>query len=137
VAPYTAQADPGVGQGLGVGPASIASFGVSRGGATCGAKPCWKAKGTSGYGYKDPAGSADGVQKIAAAGGAAGKGKLQLQAANKAAKGQTALPAGLTATLAGATSARLQVRTSDAACFEATLGTVTKSDATLFKAKAP
>ena len=115
----------------------VAELNVSRGGVSCGAKPCWKAKGTSGFGYKDPAASADGVQKIAAAGGAAGKGKLQLQAGNKAKKGQTALPAGLTAALASATSARLQVRTSDAACFEAALGTVTKSDATLFKAKAP
>lgn len=115
----------------------VAELNVSRAGASCGAKPCWKAKGTTGYGYKDPAAAADGVQKITAAGGAAGKGKLKVQAGNKAKRGQTALPTGLTATLAGATSARLQVRTSDAACFEAVLDNVVKSDATRFKAKAP
>ena len=43
----------------------------------------------------------------------------------------------LTAALAGATSARPQLRTSDAVRFEAVLGSVVKSDATLFKAKAP
>lgn len=98
---------------------------------------CWKAKGASGYGYKDSVGAADGVRKISVAGGASGKGKLQVQAGNKAKKGQTALPTGLTAVLAGETSARLQLRTSDAACFEAVLGNVVKSDATQFKAKAP
>lgn len=115
----------------------VAELNVSRAGTSCGSKPCWKARGTTGYGYKDPAAAADGVQKITAAGGAAGKGKLQVQAGNKAKKGQTALPTGVTAALAGATSARLQVRTSDAECFEAVLGRVSKSDATEFKAKAP
>jgi hypothetical protein len=52
-------------------------------------------------------------------------------------KGQAALPTGTAAALAGATSATLQLTTSDAACFEAELGTVKKADGMLLKAKNP
>jgi hypothetical protein len=110
---------------------------VDRAGANCGAKPCWKAKGTSGWAYKDALAGASGVRALAAKAGAAGKGKLQLKAGNNAAKGQTALPTGIAAALQGATSATLQFLTSDALCLEATLGTVKAADGVQFKAKAP
>jgi hypothetical protein len=87
--------------------------------------------------FKDPDASAGGVRTLAVAGGPAGKGKLQVQAGNNAAKGQNALPTGVAASLQGASSATLQVLTSDARCFEAGLSTVQKADGVQFKAKAP
>lgn len=50
---------------------------------------------------------------------------------------QLALPTGITAAFAGNTSATVQVHTDDAACFTASLDTVSKATATLFNAKAP
>jgi cysteine-rich repeat protein len=123
------------------GPAAelAASLGVDRAGEACGpqAKPCWKDKGGKGWSYKDADASASGVRKLSAASGPAGKGKLQLQAGNSAAKGQNALPMGIATALQGASSATLQVLTSDAPCYEAALSTVQKADGVLFKAKAP
>jgi hypothetical protein len=77
------------------------------------------------------------VKKITEKAGAAGKGKLQLQAGNKAKKGQTAFPTGIDASLEDATRVKLQVVTSDGACLEAALGTVKKADGVQLKAKAP
>jgi cysteine-rich repeat protein len=119
--------------------ALAASLAVDRAGDVCGpqAKPCWKNKGGKGWSYKDAGASASGVRKMSAASGPAGKGKLQLQAGNNAAKGQSALPTGLATALQGAGSATLQVLTSDAACYEAALSTVHTADGIQFKAKAP
>jgi cysteine-rich repeat protein len=119
--------------------ALVASLGVARAGQTCGPadKPCWKDARGKGWSYKDPDAAASGVRKLAAVGGPAGKGKLQVQAGNNAAKGQTALPTGLAVALQGATAATLQVGASDAQCFRASLGTVVKADSVQFKAKAP
>ena len=119
--------------------ALAASLVVDRAGASCGAsaKPCWKDKGGKGWSYKDPDASAGGVRTLAVAGGPAGKGKLQVQAGNNSAKGQSSLPTGIAALLQGASSATLQVLTSDARCFEAGLSTVQKADSVQFKAKAP
>jgi cysteine-rich repeat protein len=117
----------------------VAELSVDRAGESCGPKqkPCFKDKGGKGWLYKDPAAEASGTRKLVLASGPAGKGKAVWQAGNKAKKGQTALPTGTTALLAGAGSATLQLVTSDAACFQAVLGTVKKNDATQFKAKAP
>jgi cysteine-rich repeat protein len=114
----------------------VSELSVDRAGQTCGTKPCWKAKG-EGYAYKDKEMSADGVKTVKGASGPIGKGKLQVQAGNKAKKGQTALATGVAAALAGSTSARVQVLTSDAACLEAALPTVKKAEPDQFKAKAP
>ena len=96
---------------------------VDRAGELCGTKqkPCWKALGMQGYGYKDGAAEADGVTKLVAKGGAAGKGSLSLQGRNNQPKGQTDLPTGAAALLAGETSATLQLLASDGACFGAAL----------------
>ena len=46
------------------GSALLHGFVVNRGAALCGDKPCWKAKGTKGWGYQDKASSAAGIAKI-------------------------------------------------------------------------
>ena len=117
----------------------VASIEIDRAGQTCGpkAKPCWKAQKDKGWSYKDPDAAADGARKLSFKSGAAGKGKLQLQAGNNAKKGQTALPTPVAALLAGETAPRLQLVASDASCFDATLGNVKKADGTQVKAKAP
>jgi hypothetical protein len=66
-----------------------------------------------------------------------GKGKVTVQAANEAKKDQVELPTGIAAALSGATSATVQVVTSDASCTGATLTTVKKADGTQFKATTP
>lgn len=114
----------------------VAGLGVPRAGVSCGAKPCWKAKGASGYAYKDPLASASGVKKLALAAGPAGKGKIGLSAANKIKKGQAALPIGIAAELADDASVTAQLAASGAACFEALLD-VTKADASQLQAKSP
>ena len=117
----------------------VAGLTVARSGDACGAKQrdCWKAKKDTGWIYKDPDAASDGIKSIAAASGSAGKGSLKLQAGNKEKKGQMSLPRGMSEALQGATSARLQVVTSDGECFEAVLGTVKQADGVQFKAKTP
>jgi cysteine-rich repeat protein len=110
---------------------------VDRAGQTCGAKPCWKAVGSVGFKYKDPAAAASGVRSLQLKSGDAGKGGLSLQAGNQSAKAQTALPTGIAAALQGATSATVQVLTDVPSCFQAELGTVKKADGTRFQAAAP
>lgn len=120
-------------------PGLIGELSVDRAGEACGkkGKACWRATGTKGWMYKDPDASADGVRKIKAKAGAAGKGELRIQAGNKGKKGQSGMPTGMSAALEGAESARVQVVTSDAQCFEAVLGTVKKANGVQFKAKKP
>jgi cysteine-rich repeat protein len=68
----------------------VAGLAVDEAGEACGvrAKPCWKDKGGRGWLYKDPDADASGVRKLTAASGAAGKGKLQVQAGNNQRRGQ-------------------------------------------------
>lgn len=117
----------------------VAGLTVARAADTCGAKgkPCWKAKKTIGWAYKDPLAASDGVKQITATSGAVGKGGLKLKAGNNAKKGQGTLPTGLTEALLGSARARLQVTPSDETCFEAVLDNVKRNDALQFKAKAP
>lgn len=110
--------------------------GVDRAGETCGTKPCWKVRGTSGFSYKDKLAAADGVKKVAARSGGPGKGSFVMQGRNDASKGLVSLPTGGAAALAGATSATLQMRASDGACFSAEL-TVRRAEGGKFEAKAP
>lgn len=111
---------------------------VDRAGAVCAkGKPCWKAKGDKGYAYKDAETSASGVKKIATAAGPVGKGKLAVQAGNKAKKGQDALPHGIAARMTGTTSALVQVSADDALCYEAELTSIQKADGGQFSGKKP
>jgi cysteine-rich repeat protein len=112
---------------------------VDRAGELCGTqqKPCWKAIKMQGYGYKDPSAEGEGATKVVAKGGAAGKGAVSLQGRNNQSKGQTDLPTGAAADLAGETSATLQMLVSDGACFSAELTSVQKAEGGQFKAKTP
>lgn len=106
---------------------------VARAGDTCGTQPCWSSVTGKGYKYKDAGTTTDGILKINALGGAASKGKVLVLGKNKTAT----LPLGVAAALQNQTSATVQVLTSDAACFGATLTQVKKADGTLFKALGP
>jgi cysteine-rich repeat protein len=121
----------------GPGPALALDLRLDRAGATCAGKPCWKAKGTTGFVYKDAQGAADGVTAMTAKSGAVSKGAITIVGANQATKGETSLPTGAAAALSGAASATAQVVANDGECFEADLGTVKKADGTQFKARTP
>lgn len=110
---------------------------VAKAGEVCEGKACWSEVSTKGYKYGDKAASADGVGKITLGGGDAGKGKISLGAKNNAAKGQNSLPIGIATALSGSTSARVQLLTSDASCFEAVLTDVKDADGTVFSAVGP
>jgi cysteine-rich repeat protein len=108
---------------------------VDRAGDTCGDKgrECWKA-GKSGFTYKDADAASDGISAISAKSGAAGKGGVSVRGGNKEKKGQTALPTGLAAALNGSSQAEVQVVTSDAQCFGATM-TPSRDDGSRYQAK--
>jgi hypothetical protein len=108
---------------------------VDRGGQTCGtpARPCWKALSTIGYKYKDRDTSADGISKIIAKAGSAGKGKIIVLGKNNASTGQLSLPTGIAPLLANNTEATVRVLASDGECFGFTTTAVKKADTGLFK----
>jgi hypothetical protein len=119
----------------------VAAIPVERAGETCGTKPCWSAiggepPGGDGYRYRDPEAAASGVRAVDLRGGEAGKTKLSGKASNKAKQGQTALPTGIAAALAGTSAVTVQLRTSRDHCLSATLGVV-KTTPTQLKARLP
>src|SRR5262249_45475668 len=67
------------------------SLDTERGGQLCGrvGRPCWSAIGERVYRYKDVTAGADGVEKILAQGGPAGRGRILLKAGNAAGKHET------------------------------------------------
>lgn len=52
---------------------------VVRGGGTCGARPCWKTLGTTGFGYKTKLREAEGVDSVSMKSGAAGRPRIVLK----------------------------------------------------------
>jgi hypothetical protein len=92
----------------------------------CGAKPCWKALGTKGYGYKDATSTPDGLLKVTLKVGAAGKAQVAVKG-----KGVN-LP---DAVLPLSTPVTVQLQATTGACWTATFGTATATDAGEFKAK--
>jgi hypothetical protein len=61
----------------------VQEFVVDRGGAACdGGKDCWKAKGSTGHGYKDKISSAQGVSQIGFKGGDPSKGSASAKGKN-------------------------------------------------------
>ena len=113
----------------------IRGFVVARGGQECAGKPCWKANGTKGYGYKDKDAASDGIIKIAYVSGEAEKGKADVAGANNAAKNQTALPTGVVAALSGNLHPTMQLVTSDGFCLGATMTEATTDDGIQYKAR--
>jgi hypothetical protein len=109
--------------------ALIVGLEVDRAGQRCGADPCWKSiERGSGARYADSLASASGVRRVRLVGSAAGKGRATVRAANAP---------GITAALAGAAEARVQLVTSDAGCFDLRATQVKRADAQVFDARVP
>ncbi len=117
---------------------------IAKAGETCAkGRPCWKNVGASapsakhqGYGYKDAGGESDGILKANMRGPKSAK--MVFAGKNNAAKGLTDLPTGVTAALAGSSSATVQLLVSDeSSCFSADLTSVGRADATGFQAQTP
>ncbi len=113
----------------------VQEFIVDRAGQLCVGKPCWKARGSKGYGYKDKGSSTDGILKIGYVSGDPGKGKADATGKNNAAKGQTALPSGVVSQLTGNVAPTIQLLTGDGLCVEATMNQVKKDKGMLYKAQ--
>jgi hypothetical protein len=93
--------------------------------AACGMKPCWKALGTNGYGYKDGALTPDGLSKVTLKAGATGRAQV-------AVKGKGAnLPDGVLPLM---TPVTIQLQATTGECWGATFGTAAVSDTGQFKA---
>src|SRR5262249_508673 len=100
-------------------------------GGTCGTKPCWKASGTTGFSYKNQAGTTTGLTTMKLKAGSAGK--AQVQAAGKGAN--LPLPTlGLTLPVTVQFVAKDNVSTE---CWQTAFTIETKNDATQFSAKGP
>jgi hypothetical protein len=97
-------------------------------GGVCGTKPCWKALGIKGFGYKDSLRTPDGADKILLKAGLAGKAKTQFKA-----KGDNiqsfSLPLSLPVTA--------QIQSENGQCWAATFSatSASKNDGTQFKGK--
>ena len=95
------------------------------GGGICGGKPCWKAKGATGWQYANKRGTSYGVDKVKIK---TGTGNAVLCVQGKHAN----LPVvPLPATL----PLRAQFQTSAGSCFDATYGTATRNDTAHLSAK--
>lgn len=115
---------------------------VDRAGHRCSANSelCWHSvagelPNGKGYGFKDTDAGSDGVTKLRLRSGSAGSAKVLLKAQNDTGAGQTHLPTGIAAGLAGTTHATMQLVTSDAECFSVDLSDVRRADASIFKRK--
>jgi hypothetical protein len=117
------------------GGALISEHIVDRGSQPCGTKPCWKLIGKEGFKYKDKPGSAAGIVQIKFGGGAATKGKAQVQGKNNSKNGYQSLPTGLAAALSGNTTPTIQLVTSDGFCVGATMNKVNKDTGQQYKAQ--
>jgi hypothetical protein len=109
---------------------------VDRAGMACGTRACWRQAGPKGFIFRDESASSDGAKSIKLLGGEAGRSMLVVKARNNFSKGETSLPTGIAAALAGSPSATVQIHGSDApACFSGTFSTVVKDTGTVFKAR--
>ena len=113
---------------------AVATYAVARAGDVCGKKPCWRAQKSTGFKYRDPAGTADGIRQLRLRAGEAGKGRIVLKGANKVRKGQDGLPTGIASALENSTQATAQFTASDGGCFRATLTMVKRANGVVFKA---
>lgn len=111
---------------------------VARAAALCAGKPCWRPIGHApndprgpgkGYRYRDRELTADGVLSLTYRGGDAGRSQVVVNG-----KG-TSLPAGIPAALATATSATVQLRSSNGLCLSIDLDDIQTQDSTTFKAR--
>jgi hypothetical protein len=115
------------------GNALVDTVKVARAGNLCAGNPCWKALSTVGYKYTDKLLTAFGIKQITLKGGAMGKGQATIKGKNDLPHGFTALPTKVAKKLTGNRTATVQLLTSDAACFTASLTNVTQADGIMFK----
>jgi hypothetical protein len=106
---------------------------VDRGGDTCAGRPCWANGNGKGWRFKDRDAASDGVRQIKLSGGAAGRSKLQVKAANDETRGQLSMPTGITAALQAASSVNVQFVRSDASCFEVVVDEIRSQEPDFFK----
>jgi hypothetical protein len=97
-------------------------------GGTCGAAPCWKATGTSGFKYKNKLHTPDGTDTLALKAGANKKAKVTIKGKGLNLFNVPATPLPL--------PLRAQVQGENGTCFEATFSTPLKNTDGQFKAKA-
>jgi len=97
-------------------------------GGVCGTKPCWKALGIKGFGYKDPLHTPNGADKVLLKAGLAGKAKAQFKA-----KGDNIAAFGLPLSL----PVTAQIQSENGQCWAATFSAAgeSKNDTTQFKGK--
>lgn len=104
---------------------------VDRAGDVCdGGQPCWRWT-SKGYGYRDRAGTADGMRRIEVTTGHPGRSAVRLRAKSDAAG---SLPTGIASLLRGSTRTTLRLVTSDARCFDGMLTKVWTDDGRRFRA---
>lgn len=113
----------------------IEGFEVDRGGELCGLAPCWEARASRGYRYRDKGLGASGVQQISFAAGKPGRGKVEAKGRNIASEGKAFLPAGVVGRLAGQTRPTMQFVTDGGFCVTATITGVRSDDGLQFKAE--
>jgi len=114
--------------------ALVARLLVDRAGDTCGTDgPCWKAT-RDGYRYKDSIGETLGVRKITARASSRG-GRLKFRAANRWAKGQSALPSDIAGSLAGQEHVVAQLEIGGGACVSANLDQILEASPLRFKGR--
>lgn len=115
----------------------VAELIVDRARDRCGPKQrmCWAQAGEHTLRYRDPAATASGITQLRLRSGTAPRGKIRVRAGNRASREQSALPAGLAASLAGHSSATAQVGAHDGGCIHTVLTRVTRDDGTRWKAR--
>jgi hypothetical protein len=119
--------------------ALVAERVVDRAGAACAGEPCWEpfaSRHVEGFSYADPDASA-GFSKIKERLYATQAVWILASARNRVARGESGLPTGLAAALAGQSQARVQILVSDGACFDAQLADVRRADGVRFEARGP
>lgn len=107
---------------------------VARAGETCGSRPCWKST-SEGFRYQDANASASGIHVLDLDGDAAGSSAFSVRARNQASRDRSTLPLGIAAALSDTESVRMQLLSSDAECFEATLDRIDRQTEQLFRAR--
>ena len=115
-----------------VGPGeSLAFKGTAPAGGTCGAGPCWKPSGSSGFKYADKAATPDGTVQVALKAGGAGKAKMSFKGKGPLLTGR---PLGLP-TPPLPLPVRAQLQGENGVCFEATYSSASTNKPGTFKAK--
>ena len=100
-------------------------------GGSCGPQPCWKTKGTSGFGYKNKAGTPNGLTAVRLKAGSSGKASVQ-------AKGKGVnLPTPALGLTLPVTVQLLIVNGSTTECWQTAYTTTSVTSSVQFKAKGP